>query len=860
MVKNKNQIIMGKCVKYLVIICASIMSFACTNLDDDLSVVTPKGAEITITASREGFEPNTRTIRESDGSVEWCPLDEISVFYSNGASGGSKFTSQNTEQAAIAEFRGRLEGISAGGENFTNGKYLYGVYPYSLDTKFNNGIITISLPSHQTAADGTFANGLFPTIARAQGVNLAFYNICGGIKFTVSRNDITSVSFKGNNGERIAGTANVTFNSSEIPTVLEEELESKNEIIVYAPREGTFEAGKEYFIVTYPINLSSGFTMTFRTSDMKEGVYVHNNAVEIERSIFGVLNQKDKDITSWTDITTNGGGNNSGIYLGIMGFNQQLYTYPINLLNAGTKCQFDGFVDNLHTDNGTLLYYSIDQAISSLKNGTYPSNLFNTALVTFTDGLDQGSFMMGTSYSTDEEYLNAINNRLINDKVAGLPINAYSIGLRGNDVVDVDKFRLNLQKLASSEDNAVELTDISEVSEKFKNIAENIIENSSVHTVILNMPGLANGTRVRFTFDNVSNADNSNLYIEGTFDLSSKSLTNVKYYGMTSSSGNTIQGSTNGIFVRFVFDEVRTDTKKPLPCEYISEYTYINSTSSWQINSEFEKDEGSSIETEYRSAAIMLVIDCSSSLGSEFSQIQYNVKSFISTLIQAKNEDVENNDDFYKHESVDLGLSSGLKWATYNIGANSAEEYGNYYAWGETETKDVYSTNTSMWDGLNYASLLNQGIINSNGILINSYDAATVNWGDGWRIPTSEEWRELEDECNWDMHRMNGVFGMKITGPNGNSIFRPASGYRQNSSLYHKETTAGYWSSVFENTNNANFYNFHKSSGWARGWNGQIIFSNHYVYGFSATYTGGTYHYDDVNLSIGLTIRPVTEI
>ena len=116
---------MGKCFKYLVITCASIMSFACTNLDDDLSVVTPKGAEITITASREGFEPNTRTIRESDGSVEWCPLDEISVFYSNGASGGSKFTSQNTEQAAIAEFRGRLEGISAGGEDFTDGKYLY---------------------------------------------------------------------------------------------------------------------------------------------------------------------------------------------------------------------------------------------------------------------------------------------------------------------------------------------------------------------------------------------------------------------------------------------------------------------------------------------------------------------------------------------------------------------------------------------------------------------------------------------------------------------------------------------------------------------------------------------------------------
>ena len=90
----------------------------------------------------------------------------------------------------------------------------------------------------------------------------------------------------------------------------------------------------------------------------------------------------------------------------------------------------------------------------------------------------------------------------------------------------------------------------------------------------------------------------------------------------------------------------------------------------------------------------MLVADCSSSLGSEFSQIQHNVKDFIATLIQEENANDDNIDDYYKYEAVDLGLPSGLKWAICNVGANSPEEYGNYYAWGETENKGDYTANT----------------------------------------------------------------------------------------------------------------------------------------------------------------------
>ena len=638
---NLSQKYMNKRVILSMTGCATFLGFACTNIEEGMPIETSECVEITITAVRECFDPGTRTVRESDGSVEWCPMDEISVFYDNGVNGGSKFTSQNTEQSAIAEFRGRLDGISAGGNDFTDGKYLYGVYPYSVNNQFNDGVVTISLPTHQTAAEGTFANGLFPTIARAQGVNLAFYNICGGVKFTVSRNDITSVIFKGNNNERLAGTAKIAFDSNEIPVVLEDEIESKDEIVVYAPAGGTFEVGKDYYIVAYPTKLSSGFTMTFRTSDMKEGVYVHDNEVEIMRSYFGVLNNVDENVDSWTDLTYAGGGNDSGIYLGVMGFNQQLYSYPISKLSTETKAGFDSFIDDLAMKNGTLLYYSVDQTINTMQSVQLPQDLKTAAIVTFTDGLDQGSIMMNVSYQDNTEYLNAVNNRLTSETISGLPITAYSIGIRGQDVADVTTFQNNLKKLASSPENATEVTSMAEVNAKFKEIAEQLSQNNYIQTINLKMPGVSNGTVVRFTFDNINSATKSKLYIEGTFNLAERSLENIKYMGLSSSSGSYVKGVVDGIFVTFTFENVHADNNILIDNQFTDEWIYVPSSNIWQINSEFDKNENSDIVNVRSSAAIMLVLDCSSSLADDFVKAQSNAKDFVNTLYDALS--AENN-------------------------------------------------------------------------------------------------------------------------------------------------------------------------------------------------------------------------
>ena len=155
------------------------------------------------------------------------------------------------------------------------------------------------------------------------------------------------------------------------------------------------------------------------------------------------------------------------------------------------------------------------------------------------------------------------------------------------------------------------------------------------------------------------------------------------------------------------------------------------------------------------------------------------------------------------HEYVDLGLPSGLKWATCNIGANAPEGYGNYYAWGETTTKSSYTEENSRTYGVS----MNDISGNAN------YDAARANWGSTWRMPTKAEMEELIDNCTWTWITQSGVEGWKVTGPNGNSIFLPAAGHCVNTSRYGVGLHGVYSGSTPDESNDLNAYRLYFISG-----------------------------------------------
>ena len=159
------------------------------------------------------------------------------------------------------------------------------------------------------------------------------------------------------------------------------------------------------------------------------------------------------------------------------------------------------------------------------------------------------------------------------------------------------------------------------------------------------------------------------------------------------------------------------------------------------------------------------------------------------------------------HGYVDLGLS--VKWATCNVGADKPEDFGDYYAWGETETKDVYDWSSYKWcndssDTLTkYNPFKVQGIVDSITTLDPNDDVAHVKWGGSWRMPTASEFRELMDNCKWTWKSVNGINGYvvrsRIKGYRDRSIFLPAAGYCYDKKLSSAGEVAYYWSnSLFD--------------------------------------------------------------
>jgi hypothetical protein len=145
------------------------------------------------------------------------------------------------------------------------------------------------------------------------------------------------------------------------------------------------------------------------------------------------------------------------------------------------------------------------------------------------------------------------------------------------------------------------------------------------------------------------------------------------------------------------------------------------------------------------------------------------------------------------HEYVDLGLPSGLLWATCNVGADTPEGYGDYFAWGETVPKSVYNWDTYQhYDGSNLTKYTGSDGLTT---LLPEDDAAAANWGGNWRMPTKEEFQELYNNTTVTWTQQDGVNGRLFTAANGNSLFLPAAGYRWVDELYDAGYWGYYWSS-----------------------------------------------------------------
>lgn len=351
----------------------------------------------------------------------------------------------------------------------------------------------------------------------------------------------------------------------------------------------------------------------------------------------------------------NGGGSNgtelpAGMYLGVIGFNQQLYTKPITRLDASAINETKQFIDGLQLGGATLLYHAVNTSLNMLTSNGIPKDLINVSIVNFTDGLDEGSYTF-SDYSSGAQYLQAVTQRIRNEKIADVSIEAHTIGTQGNDVFsyDLTEFLNNLNGISSlpSEKYVHFVTNFSDVQATFREIAENLHQQSTNSTLTLRLPVPDPNTRIRFCFDittapphEPNEALQSQHYIEGVYINNSEGkgvLTGVQYVGMSSTSGNTVTAvSMEPPFAVFKFEGMKdTDNNNftNSTIAHLQEWKFNTNANAWIHNSEWTNSGNTEVTNDYYSSFIMLNLDCSESLGTEkFRDLKTYAKEFVDVL------------------------------------------------------------------------------------------------------------------------------------------------------------------------------------------------------------------------------------
>jgi len=280
-------------VAAIALLCAG----ACTRLEEaplqEESRAQAKEISLTVRATLADA-PKTRTVLNADRTIYWTKGDAINLFYSNLSSG--KFTSHiGDEPVQTAEFSGTLTVVTGATEAEMSHKYIWGVYPYGENNTCDGTGVTMDIPSRQTAVAGSFADKVNPSVARSTGLDLAFYNVGAPFYFSVTQEGVTSVTFRGNAGEDIAGKMRVTLDEEGYPAA--SVVSGKKSITLYAPAGETLVPGVTYVMILLPqAQMANGYSVTFRKENL-EATQVIEKLVQFKRSKGRDLMNADQGLT-----------------------------------------------------------------------------------------------------------------------------------------------------------------------------------------------------------------------------------------------------------------------------------------------------------------------------------------------------------------------------------------------------------------------------------------------------------------------------------------------------------------------------------------------------------------------------------
>ena len=886
--------------KTFYIITAAALSLVACSRNQEVDI---PDANLSIFAKTES-PADTKTVVESGVHVFWEPGDEIAVFMGEQS---AKFTTDITAASGTATFKGTF-----GDTTWPEDLDLWAVYPFSEDAVFDGETITTTLPSEQVAREGSFGKDMNLAIAHSSGTTLQFYNVGGGIRFSVTEEGIKKVMFEGLSGEIISGKVKIGMDENGKPEV--KEVTGGSQFISLLPPTGqeTFEPGASYYIVAIPGTLEGGYKLRFY-KDSDYARKVSEKAVEIKRSVYGSLEKADEGIEYGATTThfpeTKEEWEESNYLTERIADDVRHVFYDLLSTSSNNTIDSERFVSEVTNIEGVADYSLIgtDEGIVIVQTDGIHINIIYDYLYSRNDSNPEASnethnistkaksvTIPNTGTKTAALFSPFQNHNIgIKDPIR---INVYNLGTSlagiGYDLKYYPDFETTLNELTPDKLSKYDLVffvthghykhgikdqkgkvleTLLTTGQKVGTIDFSLEENIHLANAALFLcddgvyysitplwlMGIENSVGHRASYKNsIIFALACNSFVNNDFAdyftdrgaavyVGDKYMINgedsiiavdglIKYLAM----GASVRKSTELIKKEFSFWgrvfyplEVSEELQG---VAYLIDPTPINlknteirdsrTTLLWEQSKnsgeyKFQvhiKWPNSNSYTTYNSTNSKAYTTDALQPG-DYSwyveaNLYYDGKVIETFTSETKNFTVTEELHYETPEAIDLGLPSGTKWASFNLGATKPEEYGYHYAWGETEPKDVYNWSTYKWCAGDYYSMTKyctnaenglNGFVDNKTFLEKEDDAVYVNLSKEWRMPTKNEWYEIRDNCTWEWTTEFGEGMYKVTSNiNGHYIYLPSGGYRSGPSLLYKEV-GYYWSSSIGSSTSA---------------------------------------------------------